>query len=72
VVSLAPGPTRTEFRLPPVLGIIGTLVVCAALLMGHLSQPAMQSAAVVVWVIGLAIQAGAFALALASRRSAPK
>jgi hypothetical protein len=72
MVSLAPDPPRTEFRLPPVLGFVGTLVVCAALLMGHLSQPALQSAAVVAWAIGLAIQAGAFMLALAGRRAARK
>jgi hypothetical protein len=72
MVSLAPNQPRTEFRLPPVLGIIGTLIVCAALLMGHLSEPAMRSAAVVAWVIGLAIQVGAFALALAGRHAARK
>ncbi len=71
-MSLASDRTRTETRLPPVLGIIGTLVVCSAALMGYLSPPLMKSVAVVAWVVGLAIQAAAFGLALAGRRLADK
>jgi hypothetical protein len=72
MVSLTSDRARTETRLPLALGIIGTLVVCAAALMGHLSPPMMKSAAVVAWVVGLAIQAAAFGLALAGRRLADK
>jgi hypothetical protein len=68
MVSLASDRDRTETRLPPVLGIIGTLVVCSAALMGHLSPPVMKSAAPIAWIVGLAIQAAAFGLALAGRR----
>ncbi|MGH6663787.1 MAG: hypothetical protein ACREB2_02630 [Pseudolabrys sp.] len=54
--------------LPKAIGLVGTLAVCAAALMGHLSPVELKSAGVGLWIFGLAIQAGALVLAIAGRR----
>jgi len=59
---------RSLNRLPPVLGLIGTLVLCAAAMMAHLSPVQLKAAAAVLWVLGFLMQASAFILALAARR----
>ena len=59
---------RSYARLPPRLGLIGTLTLCAAAMMAHLSPAQLQPAAAVLWALGFATQALAFILALAARR----
>jgi hypothetical protein len=54
--------------LPKVVGLVGTLAVCAAALLGHLSPPELKTAAVVFWLVGLVTQAAGLALALSERR----
>jgi hypothetical protein len=39
--------------LPKVIGLVGTLAVCAAALLGHLSPPELKTAAVGFWLVGL-------------------
>jgi hypothetical protein len=60
---------RSHARLPPVLGLIGTLVLCAAAMLAHLSPEQLKPAAAVLWVLGFLTQAAAFILALAARRA---
>ena len=60
---------RSYARLPPTLGLIGTLVLCAAAMLAHLSPVQLKPAAAVLWVLGFAMQALAFILALAARRT---
>jgi hypothetical protein len=55
--------------LPKVIGLVGTLAVCAAALLGHLSPPELKTAAVGFWFVGLATQALGLALALNERRA---
>ena len=55
-------------RWPPTLGLIGTLMLCAAAMMAHLSPPQLQPAAAVLWVLGFLMQTAAFMLALTARR----
>ena len=59
--------SRTYRRLPPTLGLIGTLTLCAAALMAHLSPEQLKLAAAVLWVLGFVTQAAAFMLALTAR-----
>jgi hypothetical protein len=61
--------TRPHNRLPPALGLIGTLTLCAAAMMAHLSPEQLKAAAAVLWVLGFVVQAAAFMLALTSHRS---
>jgi hypothetical protein len=56
--------SRTHRRLPPRLGPIGTLALCAAAMMAHLSPEQLKPAAAVLWVLDFATQAVAFVLAL--------
>ena len=56
-------------RLPPRLGMIGTLTLCAAAMMAHLTPAQLKPAAAVLWALGFAMQALAFILALAARRT---
>jgi dipeptide/tripeptide permease len=55
--------------LPKVVGLVGTLAVCAAALMGHLSPPELKTAAVGFWFLGLVTQALGLAMALSERRA---
>ena len=55
--------------MPPTLGLIGTLTLCAAAMMAHLSPAQLKPAAAVLWVLGFAMQAAAFMLALTARRT---
>ncbi len=63
-----PGEVQARWRVAPVLGLIGTLVLCAAAMMAHLSQEQLKPAAAVLWVLGFIIQAIAFLMALGKRR----
>ena len=56
-------------RLPTTLATIGTLVLCAAAMLAHLSPAQLKPAAAVLWVLGFLTQASAFILALAARRN---
>ena len=56
--------------LPPALGQIGTLIVIAGALIAQLSAPQLHPLATGVWLIGLLLQVGAFALAIVARRHA--
>jgi len=60
---------RVRARSAPVLGLCGTLILCAAAMMAHLSPAQTQTIAAVMWLVGFAMQAGAFILALLHRRS---
>jgi hypothetical protein len=60
---------RSYARLPAALGLIGTLVLCAAAMLAHLSPVQLKPAAAVLWVLGFVTQASAFMLALATRRA---
>ena len=55
--------------LPKVVGLVGTLAVCAAALLGHLSPAELKTAAVGFWFVGLVTQALGLALALNERRA---
>jgi len=61
--------SRTYRRLPPTLGLIGTLALCAAAMMAHLSPLQLKPVAAVLWVLGFATQAVAFVLALRTHRA---
>lgn len=65
----AAGDTDAAAGLPKVVGLVGTLAVCAAALLGHLSPPGLKTAAVVFWFVGLATQALGLAMAVAKRRT---
>ena len=60
--------SRPHSRLPPILGLIGTLTLCAAAMMAHLSPAQLKSVAAVLWVLGFVTQVAAFMLALTARR----
>jgi hypothetical protein len=53
--------------LPAALGLIGTLALCAAAMIAHLSPPQLKPVAAVLWIVGFALQAAAFIMALAGR-----
>lgn len=61
--------SRPHSHLPPTLGLIGTLTLCAAALMAHLSPEQLKPVAAVLWVLGFVTQAAAFMLALTARRT---
>jgi hypothetical protein len=60
-----------EVRLAPVLGLIGTFMLCAAAMMAHLSPAQLKPVAMVLWLFGLLVQIAAFAMACSRHRSAP-
>jgi dipeptide/tripeptide permease len=49
--------------LAPVLGLIGTFLLCAAAMMAHLSPGQLKPVAMALWFFGLALQVAAFAMA---------
>ncbi len=49
-----------DARLAPALGLIGTFILCAAVLMAHLSPSQLKPVAIVPWVLGLGVQIYAF------------
>jgi hypothetical protein len=55
--------------LPKAVGLIGTLAVCAAAMMGHLSPVELKSSAGGFWLVGMAVQMLGLILALYERRS---
>jgi hypothetical protein len=57
-------------KLPKVIGLLGTLAVCAAVLMAHLSPGELKHVAVVIWIFGLLVQTVALLMALMERRAA--
>ena len=59
---------RPPLHLPTAVGLIGTCVVCFAAMLGSVSEIKLQSAAFILWIVGLLTQAGALALAYAERR----
>ncbi|HEX7617476.1 MAG TPA: hypothetical protein VF480_02030 [Verrucomicrobiae bacterium] len=59
--------SQHDARLTPVLGLIGTFMLCAAALMAHLSPVELKPVAAGLWIFGLVIQAVAFGLAFAGR-----
>lgn len=64
-------PDNAIAGLPKVVGLVGTLAVCAAALFGHLSPPGLNTAAVGFWFVGLVTQALGLAMALNERRAGP-
>jgi hypothetical protein len=62
-----PDEVQARWRVAPVFGLIGTLVLCAAAMMAHLSQEQLKPAAAVLWVLGFITQAIAFIMALGQR-----
>ena len=58
----------------PVLGLIGTFMLCGAVLMAHLSPAQLKPVAIGIWILALMTQATAFGLACANRwaSAAPK
>jgi glycerol uptake facilitator-like aquaporin len=62
-------PAESQHYAPTslVLGLIGTFILCGAVLMAHLSAPQLKPVAVGLWLLGLMTQAGAFGLACANR-----
>jgi hypothetical protein len=67
--SEAEGDTSVIAGLPKVVGLVGTLTVCAAVLMGNLSPLPLKSVAVGFWIFGLVFQAGSLAMVAAERRT---
>jgi hypothetical protein len=57
-------------RLSKVVGLLGTLAVCAAVLMAHLSPAELKHVAVVIWMFGLLVQTVALLMALIERWAA--
>jgi hypothetical protein len=57
-------------RLSKVVGLLGTLTVCAGALMGHLSPAELKHVAVVLWILGLVVQSVALLMALVEHRAA--
>jgi hypothetical protein len=51
----------------PVLGVIGTFMLCGAVLMAHLSPAELKPIATGMWILALLTQATAFGLACANR-----
>ena len=56
-----------NLRLAPVLGLIGTFILCGAVLMAHLSPGQLKPVAIVLWLCGFGIQIAAFCKACAER-----
>jgi hypothetical protein len=70
-MAVAPPPDshdRSHSHLPQRLGLIGTLTLCAAAMVAHLSPEQLKIAAAVLWVLAFLTQAAAFVLALTARR----
>jgi hypothetical protein len=65
----AAGETGAIAGLPKVVGLIGTLTVCAAVLMGNLSPPELKSVAVGFWIFGVVFQTASLAMVAAERRT---
>ncbi len=61
--------SQPHARLPPVIGVIGTLIVCAAVMVAHLSAAQLKPVAIGLWFLGLFTQVVAFGLACADRRA---
>ena len=59
--------SRPHARLPPVIGLIGTLMVCAAVMLAHLSADQLKPVAIGLWFLGICTQVVAFGLACADR-----
>jgi hypothetical protein len=57
--------SQHDARLAPVLGLIGTFMLCAAALMAHLSPAQLKPVAIGLWMLGLLIQIIAFGKAWA-------
>jgi hypothetical protein len=68
--SVMSGDSIPVARLSKVVGLLGTLTVCAAVLMAHLSPAELKHVAVVIWIFGLLVQAAALLMALIERRAA--
>jgi hypothetical protein len=60
--------SQPHARLPPVIGLIGTLMICAAVMVAHLSPAQLKPVAVGLWILGLFTQIVAFGMACAGRR----
>jgi len=60
---------RPYRRVPAVLGLIGTLTLCAAAMMAHLSPTQAKPIVAAMWILGFATQAFAFILALRQRHT---
>jgi hypothetical protein len=61
--------SQSQARLPPVIGLIGTLMVCAAVMIAHLSAVQLKPVAIGLWFLGLFTQAVAFGVACAGRKA---
>jgi glycerol uptake facilitator-like aquaporin len=59
--------TQELAPVAPVVGLIGTFMLCAAVMMAHLTPPEVKPVAVGLWICALLLQAGAFGLACANR-----
>jgi hypothetical protein len=59
--------SQNNARLPPVIGLIGTIVVCAAALLAHLSESQLKPLAIGLWLVGVGTQIVAFGMAWADR-----
>lgn len=68
--SVLSGDSFPVTKLSKVVGLLGTLAVCAAVLMGNLSPPELKSVAVGFWILGLVVQTLALWMALHERRAA--
>ena len=63
----SPAGSQTYAPTAPVLGLVGTFMLCGAVLMAHLSPAQLKPVAVGLWILGLMTQATAFGLACANR-----
>jgi hypothetical protein len=63
----SPADSQTYAPTAPVLGLIGTFMLCGAVLMAHLSPAQLKPVAVGLWILALMTQATAFGLACANR-----
>jgi hypothetical protein len=63
----SPADSQQNARLPPVLGLIGTFMICAAALVANMSATQLQPLAAGLWALGLFIQVIAFGMACADR-----
>jgi len=68
--SVPSGDSIPIAKLPKVVGLLGTLAACAAVLMAHLSPTELKHAAIGLWIFGLLVQTVALLMAVIERRAA--
>jgi hypothetical protein len=66
-IVIQPDRPTSDARLAPALGLIGTFILCAAVLMAHLSPSQLKPVSIVLWGLGLGVLIYAFYKACTER-----